>query len=933
MMKRHLLFCILLAFACPFITFAQNSIIKGIVQDDANNPVQNAAVELEGTSFNTTVDSSGAFSITNVPYGNYSVSIKGDNMAPLKKTIEVKGTSTNLGIIHTEPVHFSGSGGADNIPEVSISEDELNESTTQSVSSALTSSRDIFISTANFAFGISRFRIRGYDNTNEVTLMNGAPMEDLNTDRSLFNSWSGLNDMMRNRDVSFSLSPATFSFGDLAGASNIDSRASQQRKQLQVSYAISNRTYDNRVMVSYGSGILKNGWSYALSGSRRWSDEGYIPGTFYDGWSYFGSLEKQITKDQSLALTAFGAPTKSGRSAAVVQEAYDLAGTHYYNPNWGYQDGKKRNARVGNNHLPAMILTHEWTINPKSSLESAASYQFGKNKVSNIDWYNAPDPRPDYYRNLPSYINANDTLQNNGENLFAENENVRQINWDKLYEVNQNNIETVTNADGISGNNVTGKRSLYVLSDRVREHKIFSVNTIYNEQMNDHLTLNGGLTYQSQSTEYYQEVKDLLGGDFSVDLNKFADTSSVNVGNTSAIENDLNHPNRILHVGDRYGYNYIAHFSKSSGWLQTVFKYRKVDFFLAANVSTTSFYRTGKYRNGIFPDDSYGDSKTYTFFGGGFKGGVTHKINGRNYLYVNGAYLSRAPEFNDSYISPTTRNTVADNLGNENIQSVEGGWMYRAPRLKARVTGYLTQFTNETKTSRFYLEGATASSFVNFTATGIDKRHAGIEVATEATLGQGFSATAVASVGQFIYTSRPLVTATQDNFDKIIIEDQEVYNKNLRVSGSPQSAYSLGLEYRSPHYWFLNVNANYFDNIYLDIGPDRRTLATLDAIDKDSPLWNTILSQKKFDGQFTVDISAGWSWKLNNKFPSLKKNTFLVFNIGVTNVLDNNNLVIGGYEQPRLRAQGMYTEPDKFPERFSYAYGATYFASIILRMN
>jgi hypothetical protein len=932
-MIKRLTFLFILCICASFYTDAQTATIKGVVHDEVNNPVQNATIELEGSLFTVSSDSSGSFAILNVPFGTYPISIRADNISTYQKTIEVNKTSVDLGIIHAEPSHFVSTGGNDNIPEVTLSEDELNESTTQSVSSALTSSRDVFISTASFAFGFARFRIRGYDNTNEITLMNGVPMEDLSTDRAMFSSWSGLNDMMHNRDVSFSLNPSTFSFGDLAGASMIDSRASHQRNQLQVSYANSNRAYENRVMVSYGSGILQNGWSYALSGSRRWADEGYIPGTFYDGWSYFGSVEKLIGNNQSLALTAFGAPTKTGRSSPVIAEMYDLAGTHYYNPNWGYQDGKKRNARVGDNHTPAAILTHEWTINPKSSLESAVSYQFGKSKSSSIDWYNAPDPRPDYYRNLPSYVDANDTLQNEASNFFSSDENARQINWDKLYETNENNPETVVNANGISGNNVTGKRSLYILSNRVREQKIFSINTIYNEQVNEHLSFNGGLTYQSQSTEYYQEVKDLLGGDFYVDLNKFADTASVNVGNTSSIENDLNHPNRILYAGDKYGYDYVAHFSKPSGWMQAVFKYSKIDFFIATDVSITSFYRTGKYRNGIFPDDSYGDSKTYTFFGGGVKGGITYKFNGRNYLYANGAYLSRAPEFSDAYVSPTTRNTVADNLRNENIKSVEAGWIYRAPRLKTRVTGYLTQFTDRTSTKRFYLEGATSSSFVNYTMTGIDARHAGIEIAADATIGYGFSATAVASAGQFIYTSRPLVVATQDNYNKTLINNEEVYIENLRVGGSPQSAYSFGINYRSKQYWFLNVNLNYFDNFYLDFGPARRTLSALDAVDKDSEIWNQILSQEKFKGQFTMDVSGGWSWKVNNGLRGLKRNTFLVLNVGVTNILNNQDLVTGGYEQTRFAAAGMFTPVDKYPSRFIYGFGATYFASLILRMN
>ena len=46
-----------------------------------------------------------------------------------------------------------------------------------------------------------------------------------------------------------------FQFGDLAGTTNIDMRASGQRKGGRVSYASSNRSYQGRVMGSYNSGI------------------------------------------------------------------------------------------------------------------------------------------------------------------------------------------------------------------------------------------------------------------------------------------------------------------------------------------------------------------------------------------------------------------------------------------------------------------------------------------------------------------------------------------------------------------------------------------------------------------------------------------------------------------------------------------------------
>ena len=262
------------------------------------------------------------------------------------------------------------------------------------------------------------------------------------------------------------------------------------------------------------------------------------------------------------------------------------------------------------------------------------------------------------------------------------------------------------------------------------------------------------------------------------------------------------------------------------------------------------------------------------------------------------------------------------------ITSVEGGYLYRAPRLKARATGYMTQFTDQTDIRSFYYEDYT--TFVNYTLTGINKRHTGVELAVEAGLGNGITATAVASIGEFVYTDRPTATGTQDNKDTLLFENMEVYSKNLRVSGGPQSAYTLGLNYRSKNYWFLSVNVNYFDHIYVDYNPVRRTLPSLEYIDEGTSAWEKVLGQEKRDGEFTLDASAGWSWKFDNKFKSLKKNAFLLFNVGLSNILDNKDLIVTGFEQLRFDKGG---NPDVYPSKYAYAYGRTYFASITFRFN
>ena len=900
-------------FLIPSFAFAQTGNIKGVLKDESNQPINKAKVMVQGTGIETQSDSTGSYELKSVPYGNQTIVVSDGNATLLTEAIVVDQPSMSKSlVVVANPITETN-----DLPTISLADDEIRESASSNVSSVLSAGRDPFNSASSFVFSIARFRVRGYDGDNAPGYMNGAVVTDLANGRVEFNIWSGLNDVVRSRDNSLGLSPSNFAFGGIGGGSSIDSRASKQRKQFSISYASSNRVYDNRLVVTYGSGVSAKGWSYSVSGSRRWADEGYIPGTFYDGTSFFGSVEKSINKFHSLSLTAFGAQTKSGRSTAVVQEMFDLAGSNYYNPLWGYQDGKKRNAAVGNNFQPIAILSHEWKFNEKSSLETAVAYQSGKNTISGIDWYNAADPRPDYYRYLPSFDPA---YGDNPEayakdstllaNLLSSNESMRQINWSKIYEANQ-----------------LHDTAKYIISNRVTDADRFSFNSTFNSEINDNLSFTAGVSYQKQDLNYYKEVEDLLGGKYFVNLNQFADQTSIE--DSAVIQNNLNNPNQQLGEGDKYGYDYIAHLQKTSLWAQGIWKYTKVDFFLAGQFTMDEFYREGNVRNGVFADDSYGDSPKQSFTNPAFKGGVTYKYNGRNYFYVNGAYINRAPLFENAYVSPRSRALAVKDIKNEKITSVEGGYLFRAPRVKARATAYMTLFDDITDTRSFY--HGDFKTFVNYTLTGISKSHSGLELAVDAQLGKGFSAAAVASIGQFIYNDRMNATITQDNKDTLLAENEVVYSENLRVSGGPQSAYTLGLTYRSKQFWTVNVNFNYFDNIYTDFNPARRTLSALDLVDNNSPKFAQILGQEKREGQFTMDVSAFYSWKLNNKFKSLKKNTFLVFNLGITNILDNQELTSWSFEQ--LRFDNEDHDVNTFPAKYAYSYGASYFASITLRFN
>ncbi|MBK9532690.1 MAG: TonB-dependent receptor [Chitinophagaceae bacterium] len=811
----------------------------------------------------------------------------------------------------------------DNIPVISLDESDGQDGSAQNISSQLGAGRDPFLSAATFKFGAVRFRIRGYDADQFNTYINGAPMENLDNGFTPYGQWGGLNDVLRNRESTSGLRSSTFGFGDMGGLTNFDARASRQRKQTSINYAASNRNYNNRIMITHSTGLNSKGWAFSFSGSRRWAEEGYAEGTYYDGWSFYAGVDKRFNDRHLLSFVAFATPTENGRQGASVSEMLDLAGDKFYNPYWGYQNGKKRNVSIAKSFQPIGILTHDWKVNDKTTLVTAASITMGKRSTTGLDWYNAADPRPDYYRYLPSW-QLDPMYASMVADELRNDVNKRQINWDVLYNSNYGAFDVVRNANGIPGNDVSGRRSKYIIEDRIINTTKYNFNSTLNTNISENVIFTAGVSYQSQKNHYYKEVDDLLGGEFYVDVNQFGERDFPT--NNSAAQNDLNRPNRILKTGDKFGYNYDLNIKKGSVWLMGVFKFRKFDVFIASEHSYTSFFRYGNVQSGLFANNSYGKSTTYNFYNSGIKGGLTYKIDGRNYIFVNGAYASRAPFFENAFIAPRTRDFVQDNLKSEEILSTELGYVLNAPKLKIRATGYYTQFKNQIDVLTFYHDEY--RNFVNYAISNIGKVHMGIEFGVEAKIYKGLNLTAAAAIGNYTYNTRQSATVTTDNNADVLSKNEVVYSKDFYVP-TAQQAYTIGFDYRSPKFWFLNVNFNYFDKMYLNYNPIRRTAAAVNGLDEGSEKWHQVLDQTQLDPQYTLDAFAGYSWLMNRKFNQLKKRTFLVFNVGVNNILNNTNIVSGGFEQ--LRFDFAEKNVNKFPDRRFYAYGINFFASVGIR--
>jgi len=923
---KHLTLSILIL--VPSFLWSQNGTITGkITASTERTGIEKVLVVLMPEGTETYTDENGEFSFENVPYGDYTIRTFANTYLSTDKPVKVNDDQIDLGEIPMEKDLSKDVANNDAIvPVVTLSDDDSQPNGTgdNNVAGVLTASRDVFVSNSSFTFGQMRFRFRGYTGGEFQVYINGIPMNELENGRVYWNNWGGLNDMFRFSDNSYGLEPTTFSFGEIGGANNIDVAAARQRKQLRVSYSVSNRSYTHRAMATYTTGMLKNGWAFSVSGSWRGAPEGYFPGTFYDSWAYFFSASKKLGKKHLLSFTTFGVPMRRGKTLPAVREAMDLAGSIYYNPTWGYQQGKVRNANTFEGFQPVFILSHEWNISDKSSWNTSASFQFGTSGDTRLNWYNAPDPRPDYYRYLPSYI-TDSTLQDEVRQLYASNPNLLQVDWDHMYQVNYGNQDTINNVNGIPGNTVTGLRSLYVIESRKEDLKEFSLNSFYNNALSDRVTITAGVQYQMQVTRFYKTIEDLLGGDFFVDLNQFAEFDFS--ANDTVNQNNLDEPNRLIRVGDEYGYNYEMHQHRGSAWLQGRFSFKKVDFFAAAKVDINAFWRNGLYRNGLFPNNSKGASETLVFVSPFVKAGVTYKLNGRNYFFVNGGFGLRAPSYNDVFLSAQTRNSALTDPSQQTVITAEGGYLLNSPRIKARAVGYITYQLDGIRTMTFYHDDY--QNFVNLTMENIDVRSYGGEFALEGNIYKGFGMNGVVAIGRSQYIDRPLATVTLNNTTELLSQDQVVYFKNFNVSNGPQWSNTIGIFYNSPKFWFVRMNFNYFDWMWVDANPLRRTAAAVEGLDPQSDLYHSIIDQEMLPGVFTMDLFGGYSWQLNKTFKKIKKNMYLNITASVSN-LTNAHYFNGGFEQ--LRFDFEERNVNKFPAKYFAGYGVNYFVNITYRM-
>jgi len=976
-MTHRKLISILGAWLLPLALLAQpTGGVTGTVVGRADRlPIQGATVVLYQGAAElavTVTGEDGRFRINDLQDGMYDLVVNAPQCLETRVNVTVNDGYVknlfNISLIQSRPEVF----------EEMVEEFDMDDSGYSDNPTVLFDQNDVFNSLAGYNFSSVRFNVRGYTSESQDVYLAGVKMNDAVTGSAPFSLWSGLNEATRSKATVTGTEVSDYGLGGYNGQTNIFGDAPNVRTGLRGSVLTNSSLYRLRLMLTYASGVQDNGWSFALSTSARLGGNDWVDGIYYRSFAYYASVAKDWDRSR-ISLTVMGTPGSRGAQNASTQEVYDLTGDYMYNSNWGYQAGRVRNARVRNTHEPIAFLKYDYTPSDAFKLSMTLLGRFGTNGYTALDWYDAQDPRPDYYRNLPSYfwMENPDYGRNSTYKYAAAREawthpahfsDITHINWDRLYEVNRNNLEN----GGLA-------RSKYIQEERHTDQRDVHFVTSFKWRLDDQITFTGGLNARANRTEYYKKVADLLGGDYYVDIDSFAEREYASV--EAKTQNDLEYwlaqgAARALKVGDKFGYDYYAQVRNAGAWVNGRFSLGGFSANVGGEVGYTAFWREGLVRKGLFPGlrpdggdyvvggvnlsrdadgkllpGSYGKSMVQQFLTWAGKLSLNWVIGGKTRIYANAAAFRDAPNFSGAYLSPRTRDSVMEDLKAVRTYTADLNWQYSGGGVNFRLTGYYTKIFDQTDVMSAYDD--LQKAFSNFALSGIDEQHYGIELGFKVpTFIPNVALQGALSAGRYEYTSNPTMVQTVDNSAApveyggsatVLIpywKSHPVFQRDGSgavtaeidhfqqhyVPGTPQLAASLGLAFNY-NYWFIDGDFEYFAESYLSMNPLYRTdYATAGPDNTVTPTEvEYMAAQERFAPVYLVNLNIGKSWYIDRKYQ-------IGFSLNAKNLLNKRDVKTGGYEQTRIVDSTESNERYyRFDSKYFYMSGFNYMLNIYFR--
>lgn len=772
MMVRRLLFLIIALCGFTFSAMAQVTNVRGQIIDAENGePLIGASVKVKGTSKGTVTDFDGNFTLETQKGAILILNYLGY----LEQTQKVSRVgSQDLGVIEMQSdavglseVTVLASVVTDRKTPVSVA--TINEATidfklgTQEYPEILKTTPSIYTSKEGGGYGDATVYVRGFDSNNVGVLINGIPVNDMESGKVYWSNWAGLSDVTRTMQVQRGLGASKLGLSSVGGTINILLKGAESKKGGTVRYNVGPDGYQKELL-SVSTGMLDNGWSVTMLGSHTQSD-GYAMGTNFDAWSYFMNVTKVINPSHMLSFMITGAPQWHNQrgNKHTIQWYRDHKDGIRASSDYGVRNGELYGGAYGYNdyHKPQAQLNHFWTIDDSSQLTTSLYASIGSGSGRRVGGSQS---------NLLS-VNYKTGLDEEGC-LRTPN---GLLDFDAAAQVNKGNM-----SDGAQ----------VFFGNAANNHIWYGLLSNYSKTI-DKYKFTAGLDARYYVGDHYQEIADLLGAKFyteNKDKTRPADT--------------------YLKEGDKYSYHNKGRSAYTGVFGQAEYASDKVTGFVSAAVARKAYQREEYFRV-----TTGGPEKTdwEGFYPWNVKAGASYKLDENNTIFGNAGYVQRAPFFGDVFLNHT--NEVNETVKYEKIITFELGYKFNSRIFDASVSAYRTEWKDRALRKSVGQETANLS--------GVNQLHQGVEVTAEYRPMRKLTFNGMLSVGDWTYSDNFHATVFNDNQEEIA--SFKAYTKDVHVGNSAQLTASMSASYEILPKLRISCDYVYYGNHYADFDPSYLT--------------------------------------------------------------------------------------------------------------
>jgi len=788
---------IILLLSVSFNLLSQNILTGRVVDAETRQPLSLVNIFTIEDKVGSTTDENGYFSFrVNQLKGFLKFQTVGyESQSVLFK---IKDTLTDLGIVYLQAEVFL-------LDEVTITSGLVKEGETPVTVSTITNRTiqkelgdrplpllfnnvpGVFSVRNGGGSGDAEMSIRGFGQENVGVLLNGVPINGVENGLIYWSNWLGLTQVAAEIQVQKGPGFANAAVNAVGGSVNIITEPAQNQQGGFVSYQIT--SYGNqKATLAINSGKLQNGWSISAMGSFL-KGPGYINATYVKGWSYYLALSKQFNAKNKLSLTLLGAPQYHGqRTLKLTNKEHSYYG-NLFNKDWGSLNGEINNASENFYHRPFLGINYYLQLDENKKLTTNVYLISGTGGGKWSESFNYA-PTIFHYRNTSG-----------------------QIDWPKIYEINDTHNGQFVLADG---DTVSGY-SLNVQTNFLASHIETGLITNYEQQFNQSFKFVAGIHYRYFNSFLREEITDLLGGNFYIDDYAWA------VDGVAGRQ-------EIRTVGDIIKVNNNSIINFLNAYAQLIFNDEHFNAFVSLNGNNNWYQRLDNYN---YVNNT--KSELITIPGMDVRAGIGYSPTMQNTIYANTAIITKAPYF--KFVFGNFNNTPVINLKNERISTIEAGYRFQNRSVTANLNGFYTLWNNVSLLSDEYIQlenNLQTRAMIN----GLNAVHKGIELEFTARIDRYFNVGGFFLLGDYKWTNN--VTATLFSNENVAVDTVNVFVKNIFVGGTAQQQFGLYANLRFLD--FFNVKAEWQLNnkTYASFNPTFRTNPDDMSQPYRFPLYNTL---------------------------------------------------------------------------------------------